>query len=140
MLHIITPVKDSLATTLDTIRSVMSSRLSEPFTYTIYDDFSSDETAHRLDEEALAQGFQVVHLRDVTDHPSPTYLLVLRTAREDALAAVVAHYQNYIRALATRPLKDEYGNTYLYVDEDMRLRLETKLIHSIVTGFKVLPA
>ncbi len=27
----------------------------------------------------------------------------------------------------------------LYVDEDMRLRLETKLIHSIVTGFKVLP-
>ena len=32
---------------------------------------------------------------------------------EDALAAVVAHYQKYIRALATRPLKDEYGNTYL---------------------------
>ena len=31
---------------------------------------------------------------------------------EDALAAVVAHYQKYIRALATRPLKDEYGNTY----------------------------
>lgn len=34
---------------------------------------------------------------------------------------------------------DAYGNEYLYVDEDMRLRLETKLIHSIVTGFKVLP-
>lgn len=58
---------------------------------------------------------------------------------EEALAAVVAHYQNYIRALATRPLKDEYGNEYLCVDEDMRLRLETKLIHSIVTGFSVLP-
>ena len=58
---------------------------------------------------------------------------------EGALAAVVAHYQNYIRVLATRPLKDEYGNTYLYVDEDMRLRLETKLIYSIVTNFKVLP-
>ncbi|OUO31073.1 hypothetical protein B5F88_18250 [Flavonifractor sp. An306] len=35
--------------------------------------------------------------------------------------------------------KRSYGNEYLYVDEDMRLRLETKLIHSIVTGFKVLP-
>ncbi len=58
---------------------------------------------------------------------------------EDVLAAVVAHYQSYIRALATRPLKDDYGNTYLCVDEDMRLRLEAKLIHSIVTGFKVLP-
>ena len=55
------------------------------------------------------------------------------------LPAVVAHYQSYIRALATRPLKDDYGNTYLCVDEDMRLRLEAKLIHSIVTGFKVLP-
>ena len=66
-------------------------------------------------------------------------ILAAENGDEDALAAVVAHYRKYIRALATRPLKDEYGNTYLYVDEDMRLRLETKLIHSLVTGFKVLP-
>ena len=58
----------------------------------------------------------------------------------DALVTVVAHYQNYIRALATRPLKDEHGNEYLCVDEDMRLRLETKLICSIITGFHVLMA
>ncbi|MDL2288988.1 helix-turn-helix domain-containing protein [Oscillospiraceae bacterium OttesenSCG-928-F05] len=58
----------------------------------------------------------------------------------EALAAVVKHYQGYIRYLAIRPLKDEYGNEYLCVDEDMRLRLEAKLIHSIVTGFKILPA
>ena len=32
------------------------------------------------------------------------------------------------------------GNEYLCVDEDMRLRLETKLICSIVTGFRVLMA
>ena len=70
--------------------------------------------------------------------PVPVILAVVN-GDEDALAAVVAHYQKYIWALATRPLKDEYWNTYLYVDEDMRLRLETKLIHSIVTGFKVLP-
>ena len=44
---------------------------------------------------------------------------------ERALAAVVAHYQDYIRALATRPLKDAYGNEYLCVDEDMRLRLHS---------------
>lgn len=58
----------------------------------------------------------------------------------DALAAVLSHYKGYIRYLAMRPLKDEYGNEYLCVDEDMRLRLEAKLIHSIVTGFKILPA
>lgn len=66
-------------------------------------------------------------------------ILAAVNGNEEALAAVVSHYQKYIRALATRPLKDEYGNEYLCVDEDMRLRLETKLIHSIVTGFKVLP-
>lgn len=62
-------------------------------------------------------------------------ILAAENGDEDALAAVVAHYQSYIRALATRPLKDDYGNTYLCVDEDMRLRLEAKLIHSIFKGF-----
>lgn len=70
--------------------------------------------------------------------PVPVIMAAV-SGNEEALAAVVAHYQSYIRALATRPLKDEYGNEYLCVDEDMRLRLETKLIHSIVTGFTVLP-
>ena len=53
---------------------------------------------------------------------------------EDALAAVVAHYQKYIRALWAAE-----GRIREYIPEDMRLRLETKLIHSIVTGFEVLP-
>ena len=69
--------------------------------------------------------------------PVPVILAAV-SGDESALANLVAHYQKYIRALATRPEKDEYGNEYLYVDEDMRLRLETKLIHSIVTSFKVL--
>ncbi len=71
--------------------------------------------------------------------PVPVILAAI-SGDERALAAVVAHYQDYIRALATRPLKDAYGNEYLCVDEDMRLRLEVRLIHSIMTGFKVLAA
>ena len=71
--------------------------------------------------------------------PVPVILAAI-SGDERALAAVVAHYQDYIRALATRPLKDAYGNEYLCVDEDMRLRLEVRLIHSIITGFKVLAA
>ncbi len=70
-------------------------------------------------------------------------LPVIQAAMEgdgEALAAVLNYYKGYIRYLAMRPLKDEYGNEYLCVDEDMRLRLEAKLIHSIVTGFKILPA
>lgn len=59
---------------------------------------------------------------------------------ESSLAAVAAHFRRYTRGLSTRVLNDEYGNTYWYVDEDMCLRLETKLIYSVVTGFTVLPA
>ena len=70
--------------------------------------------------------------------PVPVILAAVN-GDENALAAVVAHYQKYIRALATRPLKDEYGNEYLYVDEDMRLRLETKLRHRIVSSVKGRP-
>ena len=69
--------------------------------------------------------------------PVPVILAAV-SGDTDAIAAVLAHYQNYIRALATRPLKDEYGNEYLCVDEEMRLRLETKLICGIVTGFNVI--
>lgn len=57
-----------------------------------------------------------------------------------ALHSVTSHYQSYIRVLATRAVKDEYGNEYLCVDESMRLRLEAKLMHSIITYFNILPA
>ena len=67
-------------------------------------------------------------------------ILAAMEGDEAALAVCLVHYKGYIRYLAMRPLKDEYGNEYLFVDEDMRLRLETKLIHSIVTGFKILSA
>lgn len=70
-------------------------------------------------------------------------LPVIQAAMEgdgEALAAVLNHYKGYIRYLAMRPLKDEYGNEYLCVNKDMRHRLKAKLIHSIATGFKILPA
>ena len=55
----------------------------------------------------------------------------------EALATVVNHYRHYIRTLATKKLKDEYDNEYLYVDEDMCRCLEAKLVYSIATSFKV---
>lgn len=67
-------------------------------------------------------------------------ILAAVSGDEGSLAAVAAHFRQYIRGLSTRILKDEYGNTYLYVDEDMCLRLEGKLIYSVMTGFTVLPA
>lgn len=89
-LHVITPVKDSIGSTLDTIRAVCGSRLSVPHTYTVFDDFSTPENAARLDAAAEEYGFRTVHLSEHTDHPSPNYLLVLRMAQAEALEAEAA--------------------------------------------------
>jgi len=85
-LHVITPVKDSLETTLVTIESIMSSECSIDFSYTIYNDYSSDETTQALQDESVKRGFTLVNLKDLTDHPSPNYLLVLQLAQQKAIA------------------------------------------------------
>ena len=83
-LQVITPVKDSIDFTLETIRAVLSSETSIPFTYTVYNDFSTPE---RLEQASKELGFKLVNLCDLTNHPSPNYLLVLQTARREALVA-----------------------------------------------------
>lgn len=65
-------------------------------------------------------------------------ILAAADGDEKALDAVVRHYKDYIQALSLRTLHDDYGNEYYFVDDDIRLRLETKLIHSIMTDFKPL--
>lgn len=85
-LHIITPVKDSIESTLQTIRAVVSSKCPTKFTYTIYNDFSTDENTVLLQRYSQEIGFELVNLADITDHPSPNYLLVLQLAQQRALA------------------------------------------------------
>ncbi len=86
-IHIITPVKDSIDSTLDTARAIMSSDIKVPFTYTIYNDFSTPENTLRLEEASKEYGFQLVNLSDLTDHPSPNYLLVLQKTQQEAIEA-----------------------------------------------------
>lgn len=54
------------------------------------------------------------------------------TGNVDAINAVLAHFSRYICALSTRTLYDENGVPHLCVDEEMRRRLETKLITKIL--------
>jgi len=84
-LHIITPVKDSPDTTRRTVECIMASRLDRPIDYTIFNDFSSEQTTRTLTQLAADKGFRLVNLRDLTDHPSPNYLLVLQIAQQRAL-------------------------------------------------------
>ena len=50
----------------------------------------------------------------------------------DAVKTVVQHYEGYISSLATRKLRDERGNTYYGIDEDIRDRLRSRLIKAIL--------
>lgn len=52
----------------------------------------------------------------------------------DAMKIVMQHYASYIAYLSTRKVRDEYGNVYYGIDEDMRDRLQTKLMR-VVLGY-----
>ena len=51
----------------------------------------------------------------------------------DAVNAVIHHYSGYIAALCLRTSYDEFGNPHSHVDEELRRRLETKLILAIAS-------
>lgn len=62
------------------------------------------------------------------------FSIIEKAINEDieAIDYILAHYRNYIIRLSTRVARDENNNEYMYVDDDMRSRLESKLIYSII--------
>lgn len=84
-IHIITPVKDSIDLTLETIKAIMTSEVKAPFTYTVYNDFSTEESTLILEQASKELGFTLVNLSDLTTHPSPNYLLILQVAQQKAI-------------------------------------------------------
>lgn len=54
----------------------------------------------------------------------------------DAINYVLKYYAGYIAALSMRTLYDESGNPHLCIDDELRRRLETKLITNI-TKFRI---
>lgn len=85
-LHIITPVKDSIDTTIQTIESISKSVVKENYKYTIYNDFSTNESTEKLRELSLKHNFELINLQEFTSHPSPNYLLILQMAQQQAIA------------------------------------------------------
>ena len=51
----------------------------------------------------------------------------------DAVNTVIRHYSGYIAALSTRTSYDANGCPHPMVDEELRKRLETKLIIAILS-------
>ena len=80
---VITPVKDSLKTTIETIKSIHQSE--GLFLYHIYNDFSTEETTRHLEGIQVLYNFKLINLSEITNTPSPNYRLVLRLAQQKAL-------------------------------------------------------
>lgn len=80
---IITPVKDSLETIKLTVNAI--SKAKGEFEYYIFNDFSQQETHNYLEAAKKEKGFEIIHLEEITNTPSPNYRLVLAMAQKMAL-------------------------------------------------------
>jgi GT2 family glycosyltransferase len=80
---VITPVKNSIERTLETIAAVKASSVS--VRHVIFDDFSDTTTQEVLQDQKNTFGYELIHLEDVTSHPSPNYKLVLQMAQKEAI-------------------------------------------------------
>ena len=50
----------------------------------------------------------------------------------DAMKLVLQHYRGYIAHLSMQKIRDESGNTYWGIDEDLRERLQAKLMRAVL--------
>lgn len=80
---VVTPVKDALEASLETIRAVKQAQGT--FSYWVFDDFSTETTKAGLQAAQKDMDFELVHLEDLTADPSPNYDKVLVCAQKEAL-------------------------------------------------------
>lgn len=63
-------------------------------------------------------------------------ILTANADKAEAMSIVVQHYDSYIASLSMRKIQDEHGNTYWGMDEEIRGRLRSKLMQSVL-AFKI---
>lgn len=80
---VITPVKDSVSTTIEVAKSIASSNCD--IQHIIFDDFSTEETVEVLRNNKESLNFELIRLNELTNHPSPNYKLVLEIAQKKAV-------------------------------------------------------
>ena len=62
-------------------------------------------------------------------------ILAAKAGDSEAMAAILQHYSRYIIYYSRRTFFDRYGNRYELVDEDIKQRIEAKLIYQIIYKF-----
>lgn len=67
-------------------------------------------------------------------YPRVRFEIIVRATSGDseAIHQVLDHYEGYMAKLSLRPLKDDYGNQRMIVDESLHGRMKTRLITKIL--------
>lgn len=66
----------------------------------------------------------------------PYYMiLAAKAGDQDAIETILKHYNPLITKHANRRTRDEYGNSYEIVDEDMKARIVAELLFQIIYNF-----
>jgi len=82
-LLVVTPVKDSIETTLQTIRSVHNA--NGDHRYIVFNDFSTPQNRNILEKSQAEFNFELINLEDLTNTPSPNYHITLQRSQKIAL-------------------------------------------------------
>ena len=63
------------------------------------------------------------------------YPVIIAATKGDpeAMKIVLQHYESYIESLSMRKLRDERGNIYWGIDEDIRDRLRSRLMRAVLS-------
>ncbi len=62
-------------------------------------------------------------------------ILAAKAGDSDAIAAIINHYTPYITKLCTQTVWEANGCESVKIDDDMRQRIEAKLMYEIVYSF-----
>ena len=54
----------------------------------------------------------------------------------EAFSYILKHFEGYLITLSTREFVNEYGRPEVWVDYDLKRRLENKLISAIISKFE----
>ncbi len=63
-------------------------------------------------------------------------ILSANAGEPEAMNIVLSHYEKYITYLSVRQFRKKEGYTYYGVDEDVRIRLQSRLIEAVLK-FKI---
>ena len=62
-------------------------------------------------------------------------IVAAKSGDAEAMSKILRHYERYIIVHSMRVLYDEYGNHYEVLGQELRQRIEAKLIFQIISKF-----